>query len=168
VTNPTFANHPEWWDLLCDLPTGRMKISSRIEPAPVTEGSKFFQQNNNTPSGAAAASLDPTGDMAFMKDIMQSIDQRYGEGVIRAKWRAYILKFTRVAAAFEETVYGATALYIMGPGEESASNASGSIADPSDPASLRGHGYVWPDEAAKNRELAACVSRIEGWRNTRS
>ncbi|QKX53307.1 uncharacterized protein TRUGW13939_00385 [Talaromyces rugulosus] len=167
VTNPTFANHPEWWDLLCDLPTGRMKISSRVEPAPVTEGSKFFQQNN-TPSGQAAASLDPTGDMTFMNDILQSINQRYGEGVIRAKWRAYILKFTRVAAAFEETVYGASALYIMGPGEESASSGGGLKVDPSDPASLRGHGYVWPDESAKNRELAACVSRIEGWRNTRS
>jgi hypothetical protein len=32
VTNPTFENHPEWWDVLCDLPTGRMKISNRKMP----------------------------------------------------------------------------------------------------------------------------------------
>lgn len=166
VTNPTFANHPEWWDLLCDLPTGRMKISSRVEQAPLTEGSKFFQhQNGNSASGQAS---DPTGDVAFMDDIQRSISQRYGEGVIRAKWRAYIYKFTRVAAAFEETVYGASALYIMGPGEEPTSSPSSTKADPSNLGSLRGHGYVWPDEATKHRELAACVSRIEGWRNTRS
>ena len=167
VTNPTFANHPEWWDLLCDLPTGRMKISSRIEQAPLTEGLKFFQQPNGG-SNSTNAGADPTGDVAFMNDILQSINQRYGEGVIRAKWRAYIYKFTRVAAAFEETVYGASALYIMGPAEDAASSPSGTKADPSDPASLRGHGYVWPDEMSKQRELAASVYRIEGWRNTRS
>jgi hypothetical protein len=166
VTNPTFANHPEWWDLLCDLPTGRMKISSRIEQAPLTEGLKFFQ---HPPGGNASnQGADPTGDVAFMNDILQSINQRYGEGVIRAKWRAYIYKFTRVAAAFEETVYGASALYIIGPGEDATSSPSGAKADPSDPASLRGHGYVWSDEVSKQRELAACVYRIEGWRNTRS
>ncbi|KAH8700658.1 docking domain of Afi1 for Arf3 in vesicle trafficking-domain-containing protein [Talaromyces proteolyticus] len=169
VTNPTFANHPEWWDLLCDLPTGRMKISSRIEQAPITEGSRFFeQQNGGSSSGQGGGSVDPTGDVAFMNDILQSISQRYGEGVIRAKWRAYILKFTRVAAAFEESVYGASALYIMGPGEDATYSPSGTKADPTDPASLRGHGYVWSDEASKIRELAASVSRIEGWRNTRS
>jgi hypothetical protein len=172
VTNPTFANHPEWWDLLCDLPTGRMKISSRIEPAPVTEGFLYFQhQNINFPAnqtGGSNANADPTGDTAFMEDIMRSITQRHGERAIRAKWRGYIQKFTRIAAAFEETVYGASALYIIGPGEEPASSPSGAKSDSSDPASLRGHGYVWSDEAAKQRELAASVSRIEGWRNTRS
>ncbi|RHZ66015.1 hypothetical protein CDV55_103442 [Aspergillus turcosus] len=169
VTNPTFANHPEWWDLLCDLPTGRMKISSRIEPAPVTEGQLYFQQSsflqNYTPSGHP----DPTGDNAFMEDVQRSITNRYGENAIRAKWRAYITKFTRVAAAFEETVYGASNLYIIGPNEElSPESPSGVQADPLDPTTLRGHGCVWPDEATKQRELIASVSRIEGWRTTRS
>ena len=179
VTNPAFANHHEWWDLLCDLPTGRMKISSRIEQAPVTEGLVYFQQQNPAiPVNAAATSTsilnstpasDPTGDNLFIEDIVRSIASRHGEGTIRAKWRAYITKFTRISAAFEEIVYGASALYIIGPGEEaSADSPSGGQPDPSDPASLRGHGYVWSDEASKQRELAASVSRIEGWRNTRS
>ncbi|KAJ5278645.1 hypothetical protein N7478_004017 [Penicillium angulare] len=146
VTNPTFANHPEWWDVLCDLPTGRMKISSHVEPAPVTEGLLFFQQQNSLlPNQASHANQDPTGDNLFIEDILRSISNRHGENAIRAKWRAYIMKFTRVAAAFEEAVY-----------------------DSSDPSSLRGHGYVWTDEVAKQRELSASVSRIEGWRNTRS
>ncbi|KAK2765404.1 hypothetical protein FQN54_008250 [Arachnomyces sp. PD_36] len=172
VTNPAFANHHEWWDLLCDLPTGRMKISNRIDPAPVTEGLVYFQQQ--TPAapanGASASNLaDPTGDNLFMEDIVRSIASRHGEGAIRAKWRAYITKFVRISATFEEIVYGASALYIMGPGEEaSAESPSGTQPDPSDPATLRGHGYVWSDEASKQRELSASVSRIEGWRNTRS
>lgn len=170
VTNPTFANHPEWWDLLCDLPTGRMKISSNIEPAPVTEGLLYFQQQNSQMPGNASQSVsDPAGDNHFMEDIQRSITSRYGENAVRAKWRAYITKFTRIAAAFEETVYGASNLSIIGPDEElSPSSPSGHQADPLDPTTLRGHGYVWPDEATKQRELSASVSRIEGWRATRS
>lgn len=170
VTNPTFANHPEWWDILCDLPTGRIKISSHVEPAPVTEGLLFFQQQNALlPNHTSHANSDPTGDNLFMEDILRSISNRHGENAIRAKWRAYITKFTRVAAAFEEAVYGASNLYIIGPGEElSPDSPTGHQLDASDPSSLRGHGYVWPDEVAKQRELSSSVSRIEGWRNTRA
>jgi Stabilization of polarity axis len=162
VTNPTFENHPEWWDVICDLPTGRVKISSRIEPAPVTEGLIYFQQQNpqyaslaSVANSTTATTSDPTGDAAFMADILRSIAARHGECVIRAKWRAWVEKFTRVAAAFEESVYGASALYIGG---EEAGTGVG----------IKGHGYVWSDEASKVRELAGGVSRIEGWRNTRS
>ncbi|KOS48036.1 hypothetical protein ACN38_g1011 [Penicillium nordicum] len=170
VTNPTFANHPEWWDLMCDLPTGRIKISSHVEPAPVTEGLLFFQQQNSLlPNSTSSTTHDPTGDTLFIEDILRSISQRHGENAVRAKWRAYITKFVRVAAAFEEAVYGASNLYIIGPGEElSPDSPTGHQSDASDPTTLRGHGYVWTDELAKQRELSASVSRIEGWRNTRS
>lgn len=171
VTNPTFENHPEWWDLLCDLPSGKMKISSRIEQAPITEGLVYFQQQNpahaslvNTSSSgsgsssSSSANNDLTGDVAFMADIMRGIATRAGERVIRAKWRDWVVKFTRVAAAFEESVYGASALYI-GSDEVDATTAG---------AGGGGHGYVWCDEASKAKELAGNVTRIEGWRNTRS
>ncbi|KAH9863399.1 hypothetical protein IAQ61_009677 [Plenodomus lingam] len=163
VTNPAFSYKPEWWDLLCDLPTGRMKISNRIESASPTEGSLFFQQQGLPLNGAGAQSssdskggVDMTGDNAFMESLLQSIRDRHGENAIRAKWRSWVLKFTRIAAAFEETVYGASALYIGA--HETDVGAYG----------VSGHGYVWPDEGARLRELAANVHRIEGWRNTRS
>ena len=166
VTNPMFANHPEWWDLLCDVPTGRMKVSSRIENAGITDGLVYFQQQNPlyAPNangvGSTASSLasngDPTGDTAFIEDMVRSVSSRHGESAIRSKWRDYILKFTRIAAAFEEAVYGASALDIGA--SEADAGAHG----------VRGHGYVWPDDATKARELGANVWRIEGWRNTRS
>ncbi|KAI9839146.1 MAG: hypothetical protein M1819_003139 [Sarea resinae] len=161
VTNPAFANHPEWWDLLCDIPTGRMKISNRIQPAPVTEGLMYFQQQNpahvnGMMGGPASPGADPTGDQVFMDDVLRSIANRYGEGTIRAKWRDWVVKFCRISATFEESVYGTSALYIGG--QQADAGAGG----------VSGHGYVWPDEATKQRELAGSVSRIEGWRNTRS
>jgi hypothetical protein len=163
VTNPAFSYKPEWWDLLCDLPTGRMKISNRIEAASPTEGSMFFQQQGlpmnglgGPPGFDSKGTIDATGDNQFMDTLLLSIANRHGENAIRAKWRSWVLKFTRIAAAFEETVYGASALYIGT--HETDSGAYG----------VSGHGYVWPDEGHKLRELAANVQRIEGWRNTRS
>ncbi|KAJ9665470.1 hypothetical protein H2201_004352 [Coniosporium apollinis] len=203
VTNPAFAHKPEWWDLLCDLTTGRMKISHRIEGAGVTEGSLFFAQGgpggtaagvggvqssrsgwgsvgvdgvNTGAAGMVAAAgitglhhgpppsggLDATGDTAFMEGLLSSIANRHGEAAVRSKWRDWILKFTRIAAAFEELVYGASAL------------TPGAVDSEAEPATaverydVRGHGYVWPGEEAKMKELAANASRIEGWRMTRS
>jgi hypothetical protein len=165
VTNPAFANHPEWWDLLCDIPSGRMKISNRIDPALPTEGLLYFQQQhpsfapNNTgalPPSSGSSGSDPVGDNAFMESILRSINSRHGEIALRSKWRDYIMKFVRLAAAFEESVYGASALYIGA--SEADAGAHG----------VSGHGYVWPDDTARARELGAHVWRIEGWRNTRS
>ncbi|CAN8097384.1 unnamed protein product [Discula destructiva] len=171
VTNPTFENHPEWWDILCDLPSGRIKISSRIEPAPHTEGAQYFSAQNPaqsslvhlSSSASSSASQDLTGDQAFIGSVLKSIAARHGESVVRAKWRDWVIKFTRVAAAFEESVYGASALYInQGVENGATSGRSGSN------GVLMGHGYVWPDELSKQKELAGNVTRIEGWRNTRS
>lgn len=164
VTNPTFEHHPEWWDVLCDLPSGRVKISSKIEATGITEGLMYFQQQNpayaglvnGSSSSSSSAANDLTGDTAFMGDIQRSIAARHGERVIRAKWRDWVTKFTRIAAAFEESVYGASALYV-GSDEYEGPTAGKS-----------GHGYVWADEASKAKELAGNVTRIEGWRNTRS
>ncbi|KAK7428519.1 hypothetical protein QQZ08_004957 [Neonectria magnoliae] len=160
VTNPTFEHHPEWWDILCDLPSGRVKISSRIDAAPITEGLVYFQQQNSAlavlASGTTNTSHDLTGDNAFVADILRSIAARHGERVIRAKWRDWVSKFTRIAAQFEESVYGASALYIGGEDQDLM------------PAGVNGHGYVWADDGAKHKELAGNVTRIEGWRNTRS
>ncbi|KIW22748.1 uncharacterized protein PV07_11014 [Cladophialophora immunda] len=177
VTNPAFSYHPEWWDLLCDLPSGRMKISSCIEAAPVTEGTTFFQQHGHAVlTHKDHHHSDATGDGLFMEDISRSITSRAGESIIRAKFRAYITKFTRIAAAFEETVYGASNLTVIPPTE--VDNVDATATTPAPPArpmslktsskNLKGHGYVWPSDEAKTRELAASAARIEGWRNTRS
>ena len=67
-----------------------------------------------------------------------------------------MLKFTRITAAFEETVYGASALYI---GSHDYDHGAYGVS---------GHGYVWPDENARMKELSVNVHRMEGWRSTRS
>ncbi|KEF63811.1 uncharacterized protein A1O9_01789 [Exophiala aquamarina CBS 119918] len=175
VTNPAFSYHPEWWDLLCDLPSGRIKISSCIEAAPITEGTTYFQQHGHMVPAKELGSTDATGDIMFMDEITRGIASRHGESIIRAKFRAYITKFTRIAAAFEETVYGASSLISIPPTEVDKVETPKTSKPPDRPMSLKtssknlkGHGYVWASEEVKNRELAASAARIEGWRNTRS
>jgi hypothetical protein len=173
VTNPAFSYHPEWWDLMCDLPSGRMKISSCIEAAPMTEGTTYFQQHSHTAlSQKDSGHGDATGDNLFMDDISRSIASRAGESIIRAKFRAYITKITRIAAAFEETVYGASNLTVIPPTEVDRGETNTAPPRPmslkTSSKNLKGHGYVWSSDEAKMRELAASAARIEGWRNTRS
>lgn len=206
VTNPAFALREEWWDLLCDLPTGRMRMSRKIEPAPPTEGVSFFQQTGphsaaallqqeqakgalSSPailpmslitsafptSNSHAGPGDPTGDGAFMHSILTSIAERRGEGAIRAKFRLWVIKFTRLAAAFEEMVYGASALHhapLQSPTTPSTSSPITPLSEASGPIytdpAVMGHGYVWPSTEAKLRELAANATRIEGWMKTRT
>lgn len=168
VTNPTFENHEEWWDLLCDLPSGRMKISSKIEPVAPMESIRYFQQSplakeayKEAASAASSTSLsavtfDPTGDAAFMNDVLRSVFARHGENVVRAKWRDWVSKFARVAATYEKTVYGSSALLV--DDDQTLLGLEG----------VSGHGYVWADEGSKLRELAGGLARIEGWRTTRS
>lgn len=211
VTNPAFAHKTEWWDLLCDISTGRMKISNRIEPASITDGVSFFQQNSlghsqiagGGATGGLAATLaaglgggssanfagDPTGDTAFMNHVLSAIHDRHGENAIRTKFRLWVSKFTRLAAAFEEAIYGASALDIHDPTSTSPKSPFGSSLDVAQgspafrsplptpngakkeaelPLEVLGHGYVWPTPAQKNAELAANATRIEGWRTTRS
>ncbi|EME50151.1 hypothetical protein DOTSEDRAFT_68870 [Dothistroma septosporum NZE10] len=198
VTNPAFANKTEWWDVLCDLSTGKMRISNKVEQAPLTDGVVFFHQNTHQTNSVAAGGIsslvtagaslsaglggnsassgsmtgDATGDGAFMLSVLAAINERHGENAIRGKFRNWVVKFTRLASSFEETVYGASALHIHNP-ESPETNFPASAESPVEaqkeyPPEVIGHGYVWPTAQFKNNELAANATRIEGWRNTRS
>ena len=109
-------------------------------------------------NGDKNGSHDPTGDTAFMDSVMSSITNRHGEAAIRSKFRAWVYRFTLIATAFEELVYGASALAIGA--NETDNDVYG--------FGVSGHGLVWTDEGSKIREIQANVGRVEGWRQSRS
>jgi len=139
VTNPLFENHPEWWDLLLNVDTGRIQISSQISPVTAQPVPELFP----TPPSA-----DPTGDIAFMEEIQYMISNRISEQLIRNRFKDWLWKFIRKAGSYEEIAYGESIV-----GHESE-----------DGFIIPGHGLVWPDEGAKLRELSASQMRFEGWR----
>lgn len=159
VTNPAWESHDEWWDLLCDLGKGCMTISSRIAPETMPPKARLFQANIMP---TTVLGKDPMGDHAMMQNILQLIAEKKGERVIRSRWRSWLENFTRIAATYEEVVYGTTELLVWKKNSFSLSS------EKLDVKAFGGHGFVWPDETAKYRELVAWAPRIEGWRNTRS
>ncbi|EMR08480.1 hypothetical protein PNEG_03307 [Pneumocystis murina B123] len=146
VTNPTFERHPEWWDILCDIDTGKIKISSCISPANIPSylGDFFCDYANEYQRNDM--------DTIFIDEMKNIISCKYGEYSVRSKWRDWVLRFTKMASTYETLVYGFSRL--------SNPNAKNFI--------IPGTGWVWQNEAQKMRDLYLNMPRFEGWRNTTS
>ncbi|KAI8086293.1 docking domain of Afi1 for Arf3 in vesicle trafficking-domain-containing protein [Halteromyces radiatus] len=171
VTNPTYEEHTAWWDVLCNISTGKITVSKDIQvSAPGRKQSLAYFEDGfaslsigRVSGGSSVSSLktdDKNGkerdfDTEFMQDVLSSIQAHYGETSIRAKFQDYVLRFVRLAALYEEQVY-------------QESKISWTPDSETDPTGLLGSGAVFPDDATKQRELAANASRIEGWRQTLS
>ncbi|OAD03215.1 hypothetical protein MUCCIDRAFT_142140 [Mucor lusitanicus CBS 277.49] len=148
VTNPTYEEHTSWWDVLCNISTGKITVSDHIEANhAITTGRKQSIALTDEAT-AAAASAFTSFDVEFMNEVMASIQAHYGETSIRAKFQDYVFRFVRLAGLYEEQMYGQT-----------------QIGWPSNETHL-GYGPVFQDEASKQRELNANASRIEGWRQS--
>ncbi|KAG1516564.1 hypothetical protein G6F47_007939 [Rhizopus delemar] len=176
VTNPTYEEHTSWWDVLCNISTGKITVSKDVEPTmhrvPSRKGSvaaslvddvsfstlsigrsasmnanQFKQQQTQQQQEMNQEEKRDT-DAEFMQDVLAAIGAHYGETSIRAKFQDYVFRFVRLAAIYEEQVYHQTKIGYV-------SNES-----------RLGYGPVFVDEGAKKRELAANADRIEGWRQT--
>lgn len=134
VTNGVFSHHPEWWDVLCNIDTGQVTISPDFD------------------SRDSLIYTFETTDKDFLDDLLQAVAERNSESTIRLKFREWVSRFIRIAAAQEESQYGHSDLY----------------PPPVKSFTLLGHGLVWPDEASKKRELLANAARIDKWRSTES
>lgn len=180
MTNPTYEEHTSWWDVLCNISTGKITVSDNIESsyAVTTPGRKqsialtddatnaftslslgrtasmashqHKQQQHHTQNVQQHQLLDDKRDtdVEFMNEVLASIQAHYGETSIRAKFQDYVFRFVRLAAIYEEQMYGET-----------------SIGWSSNEAVL-GYGPVFQDDNAKKRELKANAHRIEGWRQS--
>ncbi|KAG2227363.1 hypothetical protein INT45_004318, partial [Circinella minor] len=175
VTNPTYEEHTAWWDVLCNIDTGKITVSKDIElTCPGVSHHPYpYSSNDNTNSdGQSFGSLslgrsstvnslnkvddkskDRDTDIEFMNDVMSAIQGHYGEAHVRAKFQDYVGRFVRLAAVYEEDVYHQTK--IGWPHDTEL-----------DPTGLLGHGFVFTDNITKQKELASYASRIEGWRQT--
>ncbi|GAA5924641.1 hypothetical protein JCM1841_006373, partial [Sporobolomyces salmonicolor] len=183
VCNPAFADRPSWWDLLCNIETGKITISKDLRSPPsssiaaataTTRSSAHPARGGEFASWAAGAGgagggpeegkdgkegskkEDKTGespDNAFMDEILHAIQAHYGESVIRARFAEYAHRFVRLASRWEEETTSTTSI-----GFPCGPYANGRL----------GTGIVFGDEGAAGRELAANAPRIEGWMRTRS
>lgn len=145
VTNGIFELHPEWWDVMANIDTGQVIISSSLVPDGIG------------PPGTTTAAWSSTdsGDVAFMEDVTTSIADRASEHAIRLKFRDFLTRFLKLATVYEESTFAESPL---SPDPEAADG----------PYLLPGHGIVFLDPFARKRELAANAARIEAWLGTES
>ncbi|BGP39727.1 hypothetical protein JCM10450v2_003696 [Rhodotorula kratochvilovae] len=190
VCNPAFADRPAWWDVLCNIETGKITISKELKPSPSyaaaggggggggtagrnTLGRADFaswagggvdelgQMNGGGPGGGAGQGAQGRGDGK------ESQDSVFMEEILNAIQSHYGEAVIR--ARFADYVSRFVRLASRYE-EETSSSSTTSIGFPSAPAreGQLGSGIVFGDEGAGARELAANAPRIEAWMKTPS
>ncbi|KAJ2696446.1 hypothetical protein FB645_006198 [Coemansia sp. IMI 203386] len=113
VTNPAFEEHPEWWDLLCNINTGRITVSPALAPppgAPPRPQADALRRSLDSVALARTRSFSARDgrpdrwnnvDAEFVQDLMLAIDRHYGEVAIRAKVENYVRRFVALVPLHE-------------------------------------------------------------------
>ncbi|KAF8948312.1 hypothetical protein BGZ47_005614 [Haplosporangium gracile] len=161
VTNQLFEDRTAWWDVLCNIDTGKITVSKDIAPiAALSHSAGHYDDTRAAPifsNGATAQSNSKhdNGDNEFMADILSAIQAHYGEMVIRARFQEYVTRFVQLASQYEDQTYGQTTIGINRINTPESSKYMGT-------------GLVFSDESSRLKEIAANAARIEGWRVTTS
>ncbi|RKP11009.1 stabilization of polarity axis-domain-containing protein [Thamnocephalis sphaerospora] len=153
VTNPAFKDHAEWWDVLCDVKTGRIIVSSKIAPARKAKSGGKDGERSNIEEGSSRSAMRDPYDVEFMQEVLLAIQAHYSEIAIRTKFHDYVRRFVQLAARYETAVYGQTDI---GFSEKNTPDST----------DLLGHGMFFADETTQRREIRLNKWRIEGWRRS--
>ncbi|KAF9159442.1 hypothetical protein DFQ26_006521 [Actinomortierella ambigua] len=162
VTNQLFEDRTAWWDVLCNIDTGKITISKDIAPVAPVSLASFGKYDDTRPlnlfSNATpiSSSFKPDSiDNEFIADIMSAINNHLGEMAVRAKCQEYVTRFIQLASHYEAHTLGHTTIGICKQNTPES-------------AKYLGTGLVFQDETSKMKELAMNANRIEGWRGTTS
>lgn len=72
VCNPAFADRPSWWDVLCNIETGKIVVSKDIRPASPLARSFPVPALNDDGAGGPGGKMDGKSDSpdnAFMDEV---------------------------------------------------------------------------------------------------
>ncbi|KAJ3087342.1 hypothetical protein HK102_011299, partial [Quaeritorhiza haematococci] len=171
VTNPVFEEQTSWWDVLCNINTGKITISPKMEGCS-SSSSTSSSNNSSSSSGTAERNKDSNpdepppkdkekdwlkagcweGDTDLMQEVQAAIQSHMGEMYVRQKFHDHVKRVVEVAAAFEMETFGTT-----GIGLTSLNTGNADL----------GVGAFFADENAKKREITIMRNRTEGWRQSR-
>ncbi|KAI9479014.1 docking domain of Afi1 for Arf3 in vesicle trafficking-domain-containing protein [Coemansia mojavensis] len=138
VTNPAFEEHPEWWDLLCNINTGKVTVSPALAMPPGAGGqgkpqtdslrrsldSVSLSRNRSFSSREGKPDKWNNSDTEFVQDLMLAIERHYGEVAIRAKVENYVRHFMSLVPLYEYERNGSSQL--GDPAHLAASDKTGS------------------------------------------
>ncbi len=87
VTNPIFEQRQEWFDILCNVATGEVKMSESYE--------KEFEESK------VAYNKVQSIDKILMSEIRNGLTLKYGEGYIRTMFQDYTDHIVKIALDIE-------------------------------------------------------------------
>ncbi|KAJ1999561.1 hypothetical protein GGI04_004520, partial [Coemansia thaxteri] len=170
VTNPAFEEHPEWWDLLCNINTGKVTISPALL-MPGGGGSQLKSQTESLRRSLDSVSLSRNRsfssregkpdkwnnlDTDFIQDLMLAIERHYGEVAIRAKVESYVRRFMSLVPLYEYERDGVTRL-----GDSAHIVAA-------EKTGVDGYCISPGDKESRDREIGFYQNRIEGFIGTQA
>lgn len=184
VTNPTYEEHTSWWDVLCNIDTGKITVSKDIESNYTVNNVRkqsishnMDDVSNATASAFNALSLGRSSSMTSnqYKHQQQQQSSASHPGLSEEK-RDSDMEFMHEVLSSIQAHYGETSIrakfqdYVFrfvrlaATYEEQIYHTTN--IGWSSPEALLGNGPVFQDEISKQRELNANGQRIEGWRQT--
>ncbi|CAJ0844011.1 6051_t:CDS:10, partial [Entrophospora sp. SA101] len=143
VTNRIFEDHSSWWDVLCNIDTGKITVSKDIStPSYGTNPDERLDESTKSPASSKSESWGrdkwDTTDNEFMAEVMHAIQHHYGETTIRCKFQEYVQRFVRLTALYEVETFGSTKIDMM--------------PENTDHGGILGTGLAFQDENSKLRE----------------
>lgn len=86
VCNPAFADRPSWWDVLCNVETGKISVSKDLKPLPAPAAAQTISlraSRRNVPgSNRAADGADEMGAMGYGDAKAEATDVAFMQEVI--------------------------------------------------------------------------------------
>lgn len=188
VANPAFQLHDTWWDVLCDISSKKVILSSKLNA-----GSAYGW----VPNGAQNEDSDKEKDLIardadFMNELLGMIQNKFNDIQIRQRISRYVKHFVEVSATFEyDSANGAKSVTTTDKVRsskpmkltrsrsksflEKSTNDIGSNSDfkESDRSKtdekavlIYGPRAVFADEATKKKELQLYSKRVKQWKGT--
>ncbi|KAJ1943088.1 hypothetical protein GGF37_002811 [Kickxella alabastrina] len=171
VTNPAFEEHPEWWDILCNINTGKIIVSPLLAMPPGTANANTRSQTDSLRRSLDSVTLSRNRsfssrdgkpdkwnnlDSEFIQDLMLAIERHYGEVAIRAKVENYVRRFMSLVPIYEHERDGVTRL--GDPAHMAAADSRG----------VDGYCISPGDKESRDREISFYQTRIEGFIGTQA
>lgn len=171
VANPAFQSHDAWWDILCDIPSGKVILSPRLAAQSAygwnteSSGPLFGDTDKDVKERELIAY-----DNEFMAIVADKCKTKPPDAAIRAMFSAYIKKFLDVACLYEydrvnSPTFSSTPMTSIGSKNEGNSTTDNSIWWPHHDK-VPGPRAVRVDPSIKAKEFAIFARRFNAWRGT--
>ncbi|OMJ28421.1 Protein mesA [Smittium culicis] len=123
VTNPAFEDHPSWWDVLFNIKTGKVTISSNL----ISQKDSLLNHKHDDSSRYSIDGASSLGhkylykdlkvdknffyDQEFINDLYSATSNHMNEITIREKFENYFRNFLVLVAIYEQQAYKSSQLF---------------------------------------------------------